>query len=129
MARQLRIEYPGAYYHVMSRGDRRERIFEDDEDRKGCLKVLEESSVRYGWEVVSWVLMSNHFYLQVHTPEANVVTGMKWMLGTYTIRFNRRPRLTGHLFQGRYQAIPIEEGELPGAGGPAMDCPTPPHGL
>jgi REP element-mobilizing transposase RayT len=61
MARQLRIEYPGAYYHVMSRGDRRERIFEDDEDRKGCLKVLEESCVRCGWEVVSWAWMGNHW--------------------------------------------------------------------
>jgi len=111
MARQPRIEYPGAYYHVMSRGDRRERIFEDDEDRKGFLRVLEETCGRCGWQVVSWVLMGNHFHLQIHTPEPNLVTGMKWMLGTYTIRFNRRHRLTGHLFQGRYKAIPIEEGD------------------
>jgi putative transposase len=111
MPRQPRIEYPGAYYHVMSRGDRRERIFEDDEDRRTFLKVLEETCQRCGWQVVSWVLMGNHFHLQIHTPEPNLVTGMKWMLGTYTIRFNRRHRLSGHLFQGRYKAIPIEDGD------------------
>jgi REP element-mobilizing transposase RayT len=86
MARQPRIEYPGAYYHIISRGDRRERIFEDDEDRGMFLKVLEESCLRCGWEGVSWVLMSNHFHLQVHTPEPNLVTGMKRMLGTYCVR-------------------------------------------
>jgi REP element-mobilizing transposase RayT len=111
MARQPRVEYPGAYYHVMSRGDRRKRIFQDDEDRQGFLKILEETCARCGWEVVSWVLMGNHFHLQIHTPEPNLVTGMKWMLGTYTIRFNRRHHLTGHLFQGRYKAIPIEVGD------------------
>lgn len=111
MPRQPRIEYPGAYYHVMSRGDRRERIFEDDEDRRMFLKVLEENCRRCGWQVVSWVLMGNHFHLQIRTPEPNLAVGMKWMLGTYTMRFNRRHRLAGHLFQGRYKAIPIEEGE------------------
>jgi REP element-mobilizing transposase RayT len=95
----------------MSRGDRREAIYLDDEDRRMFVDLLKESCGRSGWEMVSWVLMDNHFHLQVHTPEANLVKTMKWMLGTYTIRFNRRHRLTGHLFQGRYKALPIEEGD------------------
>lgn len=111
MARQPRVEYEGAWYHVMSRGDRRERIFEDDEDRRLFLQTLGEACVRTGWEVAAYVLMGNHFHLHLRTPEANLVEGMKWLLGAYTQRFNRRHRLCGHLFQGRYKAIPIEEGE------------------
>jgi REP element-mobilizing transposase RayT len=111
MARQPRVEYEGAWYHVMSRGDHRERIFEEDEDRRMFLRTLGEVCGRTGWRVAAYVLMGNHFHLQMQTPEANLVEGMKWFLGAYTQRFNARHRLCGHLFQGRYKAIPVEEGD------------------
>jgi putative transposase len=111
MARQPRVEYQGAWYHLLSRGDRRERIFSDDGDRRLFLKTLGDACGRTGWQVAAYVLMGNHFHLQVRTAEANLVGGMKWLLGTYTQRFNRRHRLCGHLFQGRYKATPIEEGD------------------
>ncbi len=95
MARQLRIEYAGAIYHVMSRGDRRETIFLDDEDRKGFLRTLGEACERAGWEVLAYCLMGNHFHLVVETPKPTLVSGMKWFLGTYTQRFNARHRLRG----------------------------------
>jgi putative transposase len=111
--RPLRIEYPGAIYHVMNRGDRREAIFADDGDRKSFLQTLAQSCERTGWEAHAWCLMGNHFHLVVETPRGNLVVGMKWLLGTYTQRFNRRHRLSGHLFQGRYKAQVIDA-ESPG---------------
>ncbi len=108
MARKLRIEYPGAIYHVMSRGDRREPIFHDDTDREQFLAALGEASQKAGWEVQSFCLMPNHFHLVVETPQGNLVAGMQWLLGTYTGRFNRRHRLAGHLFSGRYKALIVD---------------------
>jgi putative transposase len=108
MARTVRIEYPGAVYHVMCRGDRREEIFRGDEDRELFLATLAQMCARTGMFVHSYVLMSNHYHLLVETPEANLVAGMKWFQGTYTQRFNRRHRMSGHLFQGRYKAVPVE---------------------
>ena len=105
MARQLRIEYPGAIYHVMSRGDRREAIFRDDEDRRRFLATLAEACGKTGWQVLALCLMPNHFHLVVETPQANLVAGMKWFLGTYTARFNRRHKVFGHLFSGRYKSL------------------------
>ena len=113
MARQLRIQYEGAIYHLMSRGDRREEIFRDDVDRKKFLEALEATCQRTGWEVYAYCLMSNHFHLVVETPRANLVEGMKWLLGTYTMRFNRRHKLSGHLFAGRYKSLLID-GATPG---------------
>ncbi len=104
MARKLRVEYPGAVYHVMNRGDRREPIFRDDADRREFLHALEEACGKTGWQVHALCLMSNHFHLVVETPLGNLVAGMKWFLGTYTGRFNRRHKLFGHLFSGRYKA-------------------------
>jgi len=109
MARKLRVEYPGAIYHVMNRGDRREPIFRDDADRKRFLETLDEACVRSGWQVHAYCLMSNHFHLVVETPQPTLVAGMKWFLGTYTGRFNRRHKLFGHLFSGRYKSL-IESG-------------------
>ncbi len=108
MARKLRVEYPGAIYHVMSRGDRREEIFKDDDDRGMFLETLGEACGKTGWEVHAFCLMGNHFHLVVETPAANLVAGMKWFLGTYTGRFNRRHKLTGHLFSGRYKALMVD---------------------
>ncbi len=108
MARQLRIEYAGAIYHVMSRGDRREAIFRDDEDRRRFLTTLEEACGKTGWQVLALCLMPNHFHLVVETPQANLVAGMKWFLGTYTARFNRRHKVFGHLFSGRYKSLIVD---------------------
>ena len=108
MPRPLRVEYPGALYHAMNRGDRREAIFADDVDRSRFLQTLAEACGRTGWQVHAWCLLSNHFHLVVETPRGNLVVGMKWLLGTYTQRFNRRHGQSGHLFQGRYKAQLID---------------------
>ena len=108
MARQVRVEYAGAIYHVMCRGDRREAIFLGDGDREMFLETLAEVCGRTGFRVHSYVLMGNHYHLLLETPAANLVAGMKWFQGTYTQRFNARHRVSGHLFQGRYKAIPMD---------------------
>jgi len=108
MARKLRIEYPGAIYHVMNRGDHQEPIFADDADRETFLRTLAEACRKTAWQVHAWCLMSNHFHLVVETPQPNLVAGMKWLLGTYTGRFNRRHRKFGHLFAGRYKSLVVD---------------------
>ena len=108
MARQLRIQYPGAIYHVMNRGDRREAIFRDAKDHECFLQTLGEACVKAHWQVHAYCLMSNHFHLVVETPQPTLVAGMKWLLGTYTGRFNRRHREFGHLFSGRYKALLVD---------------------
>ncbi len=108
MPRKLRVEYPGAIYHVMNRGDRREPIFKDDADRKRFLETLGEACAKTGWQVHALCLMPNHFHLVVETPGGNLVAGMKWFLGTYTARFNRCHKLFGHLFSGRYKALIVD---------------------
>jgi REP element-mobilizing transposase RayT len=80
MARKLRMEYEGAIYHVMNRGDRREEIFKDDEDRQRFLVTLSEACIKTGWQVHALCLMPNHFHLLVETPQPNLVAGMKWLL-------------------------------------------------
>ena len=109
MARQLRIEYEGAIYHVMSRGDRREESVRKDEDRELFLATLAQACAKCGWEIHAWVLMTNHFHLVIETPLANLVAGMKWFLGTYTIRYNARHHLSGHLFAGRYKSLIVDD--------------------
>jgi putative transposase len=108
MARKLRIQYDGAIYHLINRGDRREAIFQDDADRERFLATLGEACVKTGWQVHAYCLMANHFHLVVETPRANLVAGMKWFLGTYTSRFNRRHKLFGHLFSGRYKSLIVD---------------------
>ena len=108
MARKVRIQYPGAIYHVMNRGDRREAIFEDDEDRERLLETLTEACQKTGWQVHAYCLMHNHFHLVLETPQPNLVVGMKWLLGTYTSRYNRRHKEFGHLFSGRYKALIVD---------------------
>src|SRR5207302_10948550 len=100
MARKLRVEYPGAIYHVMNRGDRREPIFKDDADRQRFVETLGQSCAKTGWQVHAYVLMPNHFHLVVETPQPNLVAGMTWLMGTYTNRFNRRHKSSGHRFSG-----------------------------
>ena len=108
MARKLRVEYAGAIYHVMNRGDRHEPIFRDEADRQRFVETLGEAAVRSGWQVHAYCLMSNHFHLVVETPQPTLVAGMKWFLGTYTGRFNRRHKLIGHLFSGRYKSLIVD---------------------
>ena len=108
MPRQPRMEYPGAIYHVMSRGDRGEGIYLDDVDRQDFIKTLAEACQKTGFEVHAYCLMSNHFHLVVETPNANLVAGMRWLLSSYTLRLNHRHHLVGHVFSGRYKAILVE---------------------
>jgi REP element-mobilizing transposase RayT len=110
MPRQMRIEYAGAIYHVMSRGDRREAIFLDGGDHHDFLKTLAEACAKTGFAVHAYCLMNNHFHLVVETPEANLVAGMRWLLSTYSNRFNHRHELCGHLFSGRYKSLVVEGG-------------------
>ena len=108
MARPLRIEYPGAMYHVMARGNQGRAIFADDTDRLRFIQTLRDACEKTGWRIHAYVLMNNHYHLLVETPESNLVFGMKWLQGTYTQRYNRRHEVCGHLFQGRYKAVPVE---------------------
>lgn len=108
MARKPRIEYAGAIYHVMSRGNHSEGIFRSDADCESFLSTLREVCGRTGWRIHAYVLMGNHYHLLLETPEPNLVVGMQWLQGTYTKRFNAAHRVWGHLFSGRYKAIPVE---------------------
>lgn len=104
MARKLRIQFPGALYHIVNRGDRSEAIVRDDTDRERFLETLHQTCQKTGWRVDAYCLLTDHFHLIVQTPEPNLVDGMKWFLGTYTARFNRRHVTGGHLFSGRYRS-------------------------
>ena len=108
MPRKNRVEFEGAIYHVMDRGDRREAIFLDDKDRERFLETLGEACDKTGWRVHAYVLLGNHYHLMVQTPSANLVRGMSWLQSTYTVRFNRRHSMSGHLFQGRYKAVVVD---------------------
>lgn len=108
MPRKPRIEYPGAIYHVMSRGNRQEAIYLNGRDCETFVDTLDEACTKTGWRVHAFVLMGNHYHLLLETPEANMVAGMKWLQGTYTQRFNARHRLRGHLLQGRYKAVAVD---------------------
>ncbi len=111
MPRKPRVEYAGAVYHVISRGNRLQKIFWGDADCEMFLETLGESCQRTGWRVHAYALMGNHYHLLLETPEPNLVAGMHWVQSTYTQRFNVRHREWGHLFQGRYKAIPVEAGD------------------
>ncbi|MCX6356878.1 MAG: transposase [Candidatus Aureabacteria bacterium] len=111
MARPLRIEYPGAWYHVTSRGNGRGKIFRDDKDRKRFLEALEESIERFKVEVHCYVLMSNHFHFLLRTLEANLSRFMQRFNTAYTTYYNLRHHRAGHLYQGRFKAIVVEADE------------------
>ncbi len=108
MARPLRIEFPGALYHVTARGDRREDIFVDDEDRGTLLGLLSEACSRFGLTCHAYCLMSNHYHLVLETAKPNLSRALRQLNGVYTQRFNRRHGRVGHVFQGRYQAILVD---------------------
>ena len=108
MARPLRIEYPGALYHVTSRGDRQEAIFDDDQDRRAFLNILGDVVCRFRWRCQAYCLMGNHYHLMIETPEGNLTKGMRPLNGVFTQWSNRRHKRSGHLFQGRYKAILVD---------------------
>ena len=109
MARPLRIEYPGAWYHVMNRGRRREKIFFDDIDYENFLEILESSHNLFEFEIHAYSLMSNHYHCLVRTPRGNLSRAMRHLDGVYTQKFNRRHKCEGALFRGRYKAILVDE--------------------
>ncbi len=109
MARPLRIEYPGAVYHVTSRGNEKKAIFRDDQDKDTFLKTLHKVNDRYNWLCHAYCLMDNHYHLLIETPDANLSIGMRQLNGVYTQTYNRRHTRVGHLFQGRYKAILIQK--------------------
>jgi putative transposase len=108
MARPLRIEYPGAVYHITSRGNARKKIFGDDQDREVFLFVLDTVVTRYNWLCHAYCLMDNHYHLMVETPDAGLSIGMRQLNGVYTQKYNRRRHQTGHLLEGRFKAILVE---------------------
>jgi len=108
MARALRIEFPGAIYHITSRGNEKKAIFRDSNDRKTFLEILTLVTERFEWECHAYVLMGNH-YLLIETLKSNLSRGMKQLNSIYTQKFNRRHKRVGHLFQGRYKAFLVEK--------------------
>ena len=109
MSRPLRIEYAGALYHVTSRGDRREDIFLNDEDRHNFLAILQQVCERFNWLVHAYCLMDNHYHLLVETPDGNLSQGMRQLNGDYTQTHNRANDRVGHVFQGRFKAILVQK--------------------
>ena len=108
MARPLRIEFAGAIYHVTSRGDRKEPIFEDDLDRQNLLEVVAQSLGRYDAQMLAFCLMGNHYHFVIYTAQPNLSRLMRHINGVYTQRYNRRHAKTGHLFEGRFKAILVD---------------------
>lgn len=111
MARPLRIEYPGAFYHVTSRGNEQKDVFKSRRDREQFLSYLESAVIRYGAVIHAYCLMSNHYHLLLETPNGNLSQVMRHINGAYTIYFNVKRKRAGHLFQGRYKAILVEADE------------------
>jgi REP element-mobilizing transposase RayT len=108
MSRQWRIEYPGAIYHVISRGNNRQGIFKTKVDRNLFLELLKEMTERYGIHVHAYVLMGNHYHLLLKTPDPNLSRAMQWFGTSYTRKFNLNNNASGHLFQGRFKSILVE---------------------
>ena len=109
MARPLRIEFPGALYHVTARGNARADIYLSDGDRAAFLALLARTLDRFGWLCHAYCVMSNHYHLLIETPRANLSRGMRHLNGVYTQSFNRIHGRVGHVFQGRYKAILVEQ--------------------
>jgi putative transposase len=109
VSRPLRLEYPGAVWHVTSRGNERRRVFQDEADRERFLSILGRTVGLFRWKLHAYVLMGNHYHLLVETPEPTLSRGMRQVNGLYTQAFNRRHRRAGHLFQGRFKAILVEK--------------------
>ena len=110
MARKLRLEFPGATYHIINRGNYRSWIFKDESTKAAFESCLFESCESSRWLVHAFVIMGNHFHLAIETPEGNLIAGMQWLQATFANRFNRFRDVRGHLFQGRYKSLLVEPG-------------------
>ncbi|MFV1917740.1 MAG: transposase [Patescibacteria group bacterium] len=108
MARPLRVEYPGAIYHITSRGNDRKSIFKGKADRTAFLDILGTVNKRYNWLCHEYCLMDNHYHIVIETPDGNLSKGMRQLNGVYTQTFNRRHNRVGHIFQGRYKAVLVD---------------------
>ncbi len=111
MARKLRLESEGGIYHVINRGNYRAAIFQQVKTKQAFLKCLDEACTKTGWRVHAWCVMSNHYHLAVETPQGNLADGMRWLQGTFSVRFNRLRNERGHLFQSRYKSLAVDPGE------------------
>jgi len=109
MARPLRIEYPGAHYHVTSRGNERKAIFRGDADRQNFVELVRRAVDQFDLRLHAYVLMDNHYHLLIETRRAGLNRALRYLNGVYTQAFNRRHKRVGHLFQGRYKAILVEK--------------------
>lgn len=109
MSRPLRLELAGGFYHITSRGDRREDIYLDDPDRSKWLELLGQVCQRYNWRCHAYCLMTNHYHIVVETVEGNLSQGMRQLNGVYTQYFNHTHRRVGHVFQGRYKGILVDK--------------------
>ena len=109
MSRPLRLEFSGALYHITSRGNERKNIYQDEDDFKSFLQILNDVCQRYNWVIHAYCLMTNHYHLLVETPDANLSKGMRQLNGVFTQTINRRHRRVGHLFQGRYKSILVDK--------------------
>jgi len=109
MARKQRIEYPGAVYHIISRGNYRKDLFLEKKTAEAFERTVFEMVERCGWKLYAYVIMSNHYHLALETPEPNLVEGMKWFQGSFATRFNRFHGERGHVFQGRYKSLVVGE--------------------
>ena len=111
MARPLRIEYPGAFYHVISRGNAGETLFTDERDKDKFLEYLAKCLERFTIRIHTYCLMSNHYHLLIETPQSNLSRAIQWLNVSYSVYFNKKQRRRGHLFQGRFKAILIDANE------------------
>ncbi|MBU1086259.1 MAG: transposase [Candidatus Omnitrophica bacterium] len=110
MARPIRILFKGAYYHVMNRGHRKTEIYREDADYEKFIKIIKEACEIYKVKIIAYCLMTNHYHLLIHTPEANLPDFMKQVNGAYTQIFNKKYKYEGALFKGRYKAVVVQEG-------------------
>jgi len=108
MARAPRVQFAGGVYHVTARGNRRQAIYQDDDDRRRFLRIHDRVVRRYGWRIHAYCLMTNHFHLLIETPEANLSRGMQRLNSEYATYYNTRFALVGHLFQQRFVSRIIE---------------------
>ncbi|NML60627.1 addiction module toxin RelE [Massilia sp. RP-1-19] len=109
MSRPLRLEFPGALYHVTARGNRKNRIYHDDVDRRVWLRILRQVCMRFNFSVHAYCQMTNHYHLMVETIDGGLARGMRHLNGVYSQYVNRRHELVGHMFQGRYHAVVVQK--------------------
>lgn len=109
MARKLRIEFPDAVYHVLNRGNYRRDLFTVAAEASAFVSALEEAAALHGWRIHAYVVMRNHYHIALRTPLPNLTVGMHWLQTTFASRFNRLHHERGHLFQGRYQSLLVED--------------------